>query len=284
LTINSPLISVVIPNFNCGAYLQECLESVTSQSYANIEIIVVDDGSTDNSIDVLIDYANVIRLLKTPNRGASAARNLGIAESKGEFIAFLDSDDVWDPSKLEQQMRKMDSENCDLVYASSREYFGNYKFGEIYEAKFAGSTYRFFRRFPARAIIVQGCSGAVIRKSLLEFSGNFDESFTGAAEDWDFFRRYSRSAIVGFIPEVLVYYRRHGTGIMSRPIIDWYSGNTKAIIKMFVEDSNIGMRERWRIWMIFQFSAVKTFIKKREVKLALFALSSVFHLEIKSVN
>jgi glycosyltransferase involved in cell wall biosynthesis len=268
---DSRLISVVIPNYNCGAFLKECLDSVISQSYRNLEIIVVDDGSTDNSLDVLSDYLGVICLTKTSNKGAASARNLGLSLAKGEFVAFLDSDDVWQPGKLELQINKIDDENCDIVYCSSREYFGGSKFGDLHLAKHEGHVYKFYRRYPARAIIVQGCSGALIRKSVFDLSGNFDETFTGAAEDWDFFRRCSRVVSIGFLPEALVYYRKHGSGIMARPTTDWYLGNSKAITKMFFEDPNIRYLERRWIWMKFQFSASKTFLKNCEIKSAILA-------------
>lgn len=270
--VDNRLISVVIPNYNCGTFLKECLDSVISQSYGNIEIIVVDDGSTDNSLAVLSGYLGSISLTKTSNKGASSARNLGLSLARGEFIAFLDSDDVWQPKKLELQINKIDNDDCDIVYCSSREYFGGSKFGDLHLAKYEGCVYQFYKKYPARAIVVQGCSGALIRKSVLRLSGNFDESFIGAAEDWDFFRRCSRVATVGFLPEALVYYRKHGSGIMARPTIDWYLGNSKAIAKMFFEDPNIRCLERRWIWMKFQFSASKAFLKNRQIKLTIQAL------------
>ena len=139
-------------------------------------------------------------------------------------------------------------------------------------AKYEGHVYKFYRKYPARAIVVQGCSGALIRKSVFDLSGNFDETFSGAAEDWDFFRRCSRVATVGFLPEALVNYRKHGSGITARPTTDWYLGNSKAIIKMFFEDPSIRYLERRWIWMKFQFSASKSFFKKCEIKSTILAL------------
>lgn len=276
MPINTPLISVIIPNYNCAAYLKECLESVLQQSYKNMEIIVVDDGSTDNSKNVLLDYGDQIRLFSTSNMGASAARNYGISKSKGEFVAFLDSDDVWEPNKLNLQIEKITNDNCDLIYTSSREFYGNGVFGEIHRAQFEGDVYPYFKKYPSKAVIVQGCSGALLRVSLLKDTGNFDEAFSGAAEDWDFFRRYSRNAVVGFLPQVMVNYRKHGASIMTRPTVDWYSGNTMAIVKMFSEDSNIGFWERRSIWVKFQFVAMKTFMQKFELFQAFVAIAKIF--------
>lgn len=265
------LVSVVIPNYNCGAFLKECLDSVISQTYRNIEIIVVDDGSTDDSLFVLSGYLGRISLTKTSNKGAASARNLGLSLANGELIAFLDSDDVWQPRKLELQINKIDKDNCDIVYCSSREYFGGSKFGALHIAKYEGYIYNFYKKYPTRAIVV-GSSTALIKKSVFQLSGNFDETFIGAAEDWDFFRRCSRVTTVGFLPEAMVYYRKHGSGIMARPSLDWYLGNSKAISKMFSEDPYMRSLEKRWIWIKFQFIAFKTFLRNRQIKLAIQAL------------
>lgn len=276
MQVYTPLVSIVIPNYNCGDFLAECLDSVIAQDYRNLEIIVVDDGSTDNSKHVLISYIDRIRLISTANQGAAAARNVGISNAKGKFIAFLDSDDVWEPNKIDLQVKKMVAEGCDLIYCSGKDFNANEKSGKIIEAKYAGNCYPYFKEFPARSIIVLGCSGALLRSSLLQKSGYFDETFLGAAEDWDFFRRYCKYAKVDFLPLILVHYRRHEGSIMSRPTIDWYYGNAQAIINMFRDDSEIGFLEKRRIWAKFNLSALKTFIKCKEGNLAVTAFFGVF--------
>jgi len=102
----NPLVSVVVPTYNCAHYLAAALDSVLAQTYRPIEVIVVDDGSTDNTADVVCAYAEV-RYLYQPNQGAAVARNIGIAAAQGEFIAFLDADDVWQPDKLSIQVAYM---------------------------------------------------------------------------------------------------------------------------------------------------------------------------------
>jgi glycosyltransferase involved in cell wall biosynthesis len=97
------LVSVVIPTYNYGHFLTETIESVLAQTYRNYEIIVVDDGSTDNTRDRLAPYMDRIRYVFQDNQGLSAARNTGIREARGELIALLDSDDLWHPRKLEIQ-------------------------------------------------------------------------------------------------------------------------------------------------------------------------------------
>ncbi|MBV6496243.1 MAG: putative glycosyltransferase EpsE [Pyrinomonadaceae bacterium] len=98
------LISVIIPNYNYARYLPEAIESVLAQTHKNVEVIVVDDGSTDDSKEVLASFGDRIRTIFQQNQGVSAARNRGVAESNGDFLAFLDADDAFLPSKLEKQL------------------------------------------------------------------------------------------------------------------------------------------------------------------------------------
>ena len=98
------LVSVIIPTYNRAAWLKEAIESVLSQTYKQFELIVVDDGSTDPTGELLLQYGTKLSVLHTGHGGPSAARNCGIAAARGEYIAFLDSDDVWLPDKLRAQM------------------------------------------------------------------------------------------------------------------------------------------------------------------------------------
>ncbi len=117
-----PLVSVVIPTYNSSETILSCINSVFSQTYNNIEIIVVDDGSTDTTIkllsDLIIGHEEKIKLVTQVNAGPSCARNNGISHAKGEYVAFLDSDDEWYPNKIEKQVQLF-AENKDLVLAGS---------------------------------------------------------------------------------------------------------------------------------------------------------------------
>lgn len=104
---NQPVISVVIPCYNCAHYLPEALDSVLKQTYPPLEIIVVDDGSTDNSGQIAASYGPPVRVVRQPNQGQSVARNRGVDEAKGEWIAFLDADDLWEPDKLRLQVETL---------------------------------------------------------------------------------------------------------------------------------------------------------------------------------
>lgn len=257
------LVSVVIPNYNGALFLSEAISSAIEQDYENKEIIVVDDGSSDNSLELLKAFSKEIRLIQTENRGASAARNTGMLAAKGEYVAFLDSDDIWVKNKLSVQMGYMKRNELDLVYCHGQEFGSAEGPNALHEAKYAGDCYRYFKKFPARAIIDMGPSTAVIRRALLEQTGVFDSSFTGPAEDWDFFRRYCRKAKVGFCDQVLVYRRIHSSNVSNQSLTEYYLGNRKAILKMFAEDLHIEFLERRLIWAKFHFSSAKSFAKAR---------------------
>lgn len=98
-------MSVVIPCYNGAAYLRETLASVLAQTYQPIEVLVIDDGSTDNSAAIANEFGPPVRVIQQPNQGGSVARNRGIDEAQGDWIAFLDADDLWLPEKLERQVR-----------------------------------------------------------------------------------------------------------------------------------------------------------------------------------
>jgi glycosyltransferase involved in cell wall biosynthesis len=103
--MSAPLVSVIIPTYNRAILLSEAVNSVLLQTYQNIEIIVIDDGSTDNTTEVMATFGDRVRYTRRPNAGVNAARNLGLKQARGEFVALLDSDDLWAPFKIELQVR-----------------------------------------------------------------------------------------------------------------------------------------------------------------------------------
>jgi glycosyltransferase involved in cell wall biosynthesis len=111
------MISVIIPSYNRAETIRRSVDSVLNQTYSDIEVIVVDDCSTDNTIDIISNYDDRVRCIRhEQNRGACAARNTGIMNAKGEYIAFQDSDDEWFPDKLEKQIKALESSGSDVVF------------------------------------------------------------------------------------------------------------------------------------------------------------------------
>src|SRR5262249_40573327 len=119
----SSLLSVVIPTYNSDCFVAQAVQSVLDQTYHHREILVVDDGSIDKTKDILSKFGNSIRYLYQENRGPSAARNMGIKAARGEYVCFLDADDVWTPGKLELQLAFMEQNpTIGLVFADHEEF------------------------------------------------------------------------------------------------------------------------------------------------------------------
>lgn len=266
-----PLVSVVIPNYNNSKYITEAIKSVIEQDYKNFEIVIVDDGSTDDSTKVIEGIRFPITLIRSLNYGAGSARNIGILASTGEYIALLDSDDIWEKNKLGVQMKMMLEQKLDLVYCHGEDIGNLGARSKSRPARYSGDCYLYYKKYPSRSIIELPCSSSLFKKSILHKSGLFDINVPPPTEDWDFFRRYSRYGKVGYCDEVLVYYRKHENNISSRSAVGYYKGNEHAIIKMFLDDSTIRIVERRVIWTKYHLKSAKFFFKNRMIGSALLA-------------
>jgi GT2 family glycosyltransferase len=163
-------------------------------------------------------------------------------------------------------MMKINTSDYGLVYCSLQEIYLNGNRGLIHNPKFEGYCYKYFKRYPSRAIIVGGCSTALIRKSILRESVFFDESFSGVGEDLDFFRRVCRVTKVGYTPEVLVDYQRHSASLTAVTMLKYFEGNMKAVLNLINQDSSLGSFERRIIWCRFLYSYLKSFLRERDIK------------------
>jgi glycosyltransferase involved in cell wall biosynthesis len=209
-----PKVSVVIPNYNYAYYLGHAVESVLSQTYRNLEIVVVDDGSEDASEQVIAGYGERVRLIKQKNQGVSAARNTGVRETRGELVAFLDADDLWTPSKLERQVRcYLDDTDLGLVHCGVDEVDvnGNHLGSQIDGME--GWVARELLLFQ-RAVILGGGSAMLVPRAVFETIAGFDTRLSTSA-DWDFCYRIARRKRVGFVSEPLVKYRVHASNMHS---------------------------------------------------------------------
>lgn len=122
MAISTKLVSVVVPAFNAGQTIVETLDSVFAQTYENLEVIVVNDGSTDNTMVVLEGYSNPINIVSTENKGVSHARSFGFKHSKGDYIQYLDADDLLMPEKIEIQLRALVDQYADVAYGDWQKF------------------------------------------------------------------------------------------------------------------------------------------------------------------
>lgn len=181
-----PKVSVIIPTYNRASILIEAIVSVLNQTFQPFEIIVVDDGSTDNTAQVIKPYSESVFYIRTENQGVSSARNRGIIEAKGDWVAFLDSDDTWHPEKLNRQVQCLSGSDSKLCFCASTAEFGN-RIDDIHlmdpdlhpgeSQTYAKKDCRIFK-FPRHPFI----QAMLIQKSALIQSGPFDESLS-VAED-----------------------------------------------------------------------------------------------------
>ena len=142
---DNPKVSVIIPVYNVEKYLSECIDSVLRQSLSDMEIICIDDGSTDGSAQILEEYRKKDRRIKVihqKNAGASAARNAGIANASGEYIYFLDSDDYIDPAALEFLSNEMDKDRLDVLFFDAEAFYESEKLEEMFPSFKTNYTYK----------------------------------------------------------------------------------------------------------------------------------------------
>ena len=206
------LVSVVIPNYNYARYLRGTIDSVTVQTFPDIEIVVVDDGSTDGSTEILESYGERIRAIFQQNQGVSAARNNGVAASTGEYVAFLDADDLWLPEKIEKQLQRFaDDPNLGLVHVGVDEVDadGNSLLQRLegLEGEIADELLMLKREG-----VLGGGSGLMVPRTVFGEVGGFDTRLSTSA-DWDLFYRIAGRYRVGFVPEILLKYRFHDTNM-----------------------------------------------------------------------
>jgi len=209
-------VSVVIPAYNHATFLPEALESVFGQSERPSEVIVVDDGSTDETAEVLRPYEGRIRVLTQANRGVAAARNAGAAAASGDLVAFLDADDAWLPAKLERQVARLAAKpELGLVHCGMEEVDEQGRRLNVRLDGMQGWVSQEMLLF-RRGVILGAGSTAIVRGGAFGEVGGFDERLSTSA-DWDLCYRVGRKYQVGFVPEALVRYRVHG-GNMHRNV------------------------------------------------------------------
>lgn len=228
-------VSVLIPNYNYGRYVGLAIECALSQSYAPLEVIVVDNGSTDDSREVLnrITDPRVVKIFQE-NLGQAGSRNTLLRHAKGDLIAFLDADDIWLPGKLEKQVRFFERPEVVLVYCGIQR--ADQALSPLPEPpampKHRGKVLDRFALEPA-AVVCGGESTAVIRTSAARAAGEFDSGLS-IGTGWDYWRRLAALGEFDFCAESLVLYRQHGSNLSRR--LDIYARDTERKLQRMFSD------------------------------------------------
>ena len=217
MAASKPTVSIVIPTYNCEAYIAETLDSVLGQTFTDLELIVVDDGSTDRTCEIVASHGSSVRLLAQTNSGVCAARNYGIREASGRYICLMDHDDYWLPEKLALQLEQMLLHpEVGLVYSTfiwwhpdgegvfpNPESFNIEEMPGGIDEEFSGWIYH---------LLLLDCwiftSAALIRSEVFKKYGVFDESLP-YSEDWDLWLRICREYQVIKLNKPLTLYRQH---------------------------------------------------------------------------
>ena len=207
----SESISVIIPTYNYGRFIADAIHSLLAQTRLPDEIIVIDDGSTDDTAEVVEKFSDDVKYIRQENAGVSAARNRGVAKSSGDLIAFLDADDMLEPTALEKQVQKFRDPTIGLVHCGMREF--DSATGATLRIRTDGGDAAIAENLLLwEGAVIAGPGGAVlVSRKAFDDAGGFDTRIN-VGEDWDFCYRVARKFKVGFVPEPLVNYRIHSAG------------------------------------------------------------------------
>lgn len=204
-----PKVTVVIPAYNAMAYLPGTIESVLDQTFDDFEVVVVNDGSSDEIEQWISQIKDTrVKLISQKNQGLARARNAGIACAQGDYLAFLDADDLWEPTKLEKQVRVLEENpETGLVYVwvAYIDQRGELT-GRVFKHQAEGNVWQHLTEHN----IIECGSVAMVRRSCLDVVGIFDENLTqyNVNEDWDMWLRIAARYPFKVVKEPLVYYRQ----------------------------------------------------------------------------
>jgi glycosyltransferase involved in cell wall biosynthesis len=254
-------VSIVIPVYNAEKYIMECVESALSQSFKDIEIIAIDDGSSDRSLEILKKFADKIKIISKENGGTSSALNAGIKIMTGDWFKWLSADDVLYPNAIEELIlesnKVKNKENC--IFYSSYDIIDSY--GKIIK-HFIEPNYNSLISFDLNVILLDHHIGngttSLISKSAIDQFGKFDEHI-GFAEDYELWLRYCllHNCRLHLVPKILAKYRVHETQLSKEKILTAFE-NREKIKKLVLSKMEQSKREKYKI-------ALNQFRKKEEL-------------------
>lgn len=250
--MNQPLVSVVISSHDYGRYVTAAVDSVLGQTLRDFEIVVVDNGSSDDTRQRLAAYRPPVRYLHQEDLGVSGGRNRGIVESRGRYVALLDADDAWLPNKLEKQLE---------ILAKDRRSRVSYTACFIADSELRPVRPLHYRRYDdlASALVLHGNvvgipSSVLVDRTLFDDVGHFDRDL-GYCSDWDMWVRLAFHSTFAYVDEPLVLYRQHGSNMTrnpaplereSRRILKKAFGNAQAPARL----RSLAPSAEGRMWMV----------------------------------
>jgi glycosyltransferase involved in cell wall biosynthesis len=255
--MNQPKVSVVVPAYNAMKYLPETLDSILQQTFSDFEVLIVNDGSSDNIGEWFEEISDSrVKLIFQENMGLSSARNTGIRHSQGEYIAFLDSDDTWEKTKLEKQVKYLElNPGIDLIH-TWMELIDEHSIstGRIIKSFAQGNVWQ---QLIQQNVIA--CLSVVVRRHCFETVGGFDETLR-SLEDWDMWIRIAKNHKFAVIPEPLVYYRQIPTSMskncqvmaQSFNIVIEKAFNSVPIDLLYLKNSSYGYANLCLAWKALQ--------------------------------
>lgn len=206
--MSRPLISCIVPAFNSARYIAESLESILDQTYVPLEVVVVDDGSKDDTVKIATSFRERVRVIQQDDRGPAATRNRGVEESRGGYLAFLDADDRWHPDKLQRQMTAFANDrDLDICLSLVTMFWGE----DMVEEEAGMLQHERSKEVPGYATTT-----LLAPRRVLEEVGPFSTDYWFAdAVEW-FVRARSMGKRIHVLPEVLTYHRMHPGNLTRR--------------------------------------------------------------------
>ena len=233
----NPFISIIIPVYNTEKYISECVNSILSQTYKNFEIIIVDDGSTDNSLDIVKEYQknyDNITVLHIENSGVSAARNIGIKHAKGEFLFFVDSDDILYDHSLSTFTKELTNDNIEVLIGGSDVTYHPYDKNSQYWGKdfISRSPKQSFEIYATGNFIITPWNKLVKKSFIMEHDLFFEQGIINEDELWNFKLLFHAKTIKAFQKSTYIY-RIRDNSIMSTITYRHMESHLKIVLLMY---------------------------------------------------
>jgi glycosyltransferase involved in cell wall biosynthesis len=252
-----PVVSIIIPAYNAHLYIGATLESAIKQTFRSFEIIVVDDGSTDDTQSIAQNFCDRgVTVISQSNAGPAAARNRALSIARGEYVALLDADDLWEPDYLQTMVGFLNSHPEVAIAFSDSIFFGKSKFnGRRFQEVYPPCTPITFAKLAAQ--ISHVCVAATIRREIFDRIGPFDDRLR-AIDDFDFWLRALHAGCrIEPVPRVLVRYRRHVSALSFEGATNYSSG--LQILAKWRDRDELGEEERQAVektWQEFQYELI----------------------------